>query len=143
MQADQADLRAFEAAAASARSRGLFFQTLYQPESEEQQQDADTVSSSSRAQQTSDPSAARKIAAAVASSAEEEVGSPFRMYLFGAMTAVLLLVVLQGERQHLQNCCKHTTTMQPLSTTAAQTRSVDTAAVDKVDTQIIKAVAVF
>lgn len=101
-QADQADLRAFEAATASARSQGLFFKNLYQPDLEEEQQEVGSSgaagsSGSSRSRAPLDPAAARKAAAVVTSSAEEEVSSPFRMYLFGAMAAVLALVVGQGE----------------------------------------------
>jgi hypothetical protein len=100
-QADQADLRAFEAATASARSQGLFFKNLYQPDLDEEQQEAGSSSAagssgSSRSRAPLDPAAARKAAAVVTSSAEEEVSSPFRMYLFGAMAAVLALVVGQG-----------------------------------------------
>jgi len=103
LQADQADLRAFEAASASARSQGLFFKNLYEPEVEDSEQQAGSSSStggsssSSRTKALLDPAAARKAAAVVTSSAEEEVSSPFRMYLFGAMAAVLALVVAQGE----------------------------------------------
>lgn len=102
LQADQADLRAFEAATASARSQGLFFKNLYEPDlDEEQQQEAGSSaaagsSGSSRSRAPLDPVTARKAAAVVTSSAEEEVSSPFRMYLFGAMAAVLALVVAQG-----------------------------------------------
>jgi hypothetical protein len=101
-QADQEDLRAFENASASARSQGLFFKNLYQPEQEPQQQPGqgeDAASGGSRRNRMLiDPVAARQAAAVVASTAEDEVGSPFRMYLFGYMAAVLALVVLQGER---------------------------------------------
>jgi hypothetical protein len=99
LQADQADLRAFEQATASARSQGLFFKNLYEPELDEEQQEAAGSSGStagSRSRALLDPAAARKAAAVVASSAEEEVSSPFRMYLFGAMAAVLAAVVAQG-----------------------------------------------
>jgi hypothetical protein len=105
-QADQEDLRAFENASASARSQGLFFKNLYQPEQEPQQQQsgqgedaASSSSGSSRNRALVDPVAARQAAAVVTSSAEDEVGSPFRMYLFGYMAAVLVAVVLQGGRQ--------------------------------------------
>jgi hypothetical protein len=101
-QADQEDLRAFENASASARSQGLFFKNLYQPEQEPQKQPGqgeDAASGGSRRNRMLiDPVAARQAAAVVASTAEDEVGSPFRMYLFGYMAAVLALVVLQGER---------------------------------------------
>lgn len=106
VQADQEDLRAFEVASASARSQGLFFKNLYQPEQDPQQQQeqgegaASSSSSSKRNRMLIDPVAARQAAAVVASSAEDEMASPFRMYLFGYMAAVLALVVLQGEQQH-------------------------------------------
>lgn len=95
-QADEADLRAFETASAAARSQGLFFRSLYQPElGEDEQQDAAAVPA--RRKPLADPAAAHAAAAVVTSSAEEEVSSPFRMYLFGYMAAVLALVVAQGE----------------------------------------------
>ncbi|WIA09961.1 hypothetical protein OEZ85_010173 [Tetradesmus obliquus] len=101
IKADQEDLRAFEVASASARSQGLFFKNLYQPEQDPQQQQeqgegaASSSSSSKRNRMLIDPVAARQAAAVVASSAEDEMASPFRMYLFGYMAAVLALVVLQ------------------------------------------------
>jgi hypothetical protein len=101
LQADQEDLRAFENASASARSQGLFFKNLYQPEQDPQQQqgqgEGGASSSTKRNRMLIDPVAARQAAAVVASTAEDEVASPFRMYLFGYMAAVLALVVLQGE----------------------------------------------
>eukprot|EP00879_Flechtneria_rotunda_P030311 GHRR01032931.1.p1 GENE.GHRR01032931.1~~GHRR01032931.1.p1 ORF type:complete len:196 (+),score=109.01 GHRR01032931.1:454-1041(+) len=104
IKADQADLRAFEVSSANARSQGLFFRSLYQPEADE---DADTDSSnmaaagsksssssnSKQLQKLLDPNAAA--AAVVASPAKQEMASPFRMYLFGYMAAVLALVVVQ------------------------------------------------
>uniref|UniRef100_A0A383V571 Uncharacterized protein n=1 Tax=Tetradesmus obliquus TaxID=3088 RepID=A0A383V571_TETOB len=102
IKADQEDLRAFEVASASARSQGLFFKNLYQPEQDPQQQQeqgegaaSSSSSSSKRNRMLVDPVAARQAAAVVASSAEDEMASPFRMYLFGYMAAVLALVVLQ------------------------------------------------
>jgi hypothetical protein len=108
LQADQEDLRAFETASASARSQGLFFKNLYQPEQDPQQPDgqgegAASSSSKRRNRILIDPVAARQAAAAVASSAEDEVGHPFRMYLFGYMAAVLALVVMQGEWRRLHH----------------------------------------
>jgi hypothetical protein len=99
LQADQADLRAFEQATASARSQGLFFKNLYEPELDEEQQGVAGSSGSPagrRSRAPLDPAAARKAAAVVTSSAEEELSSTFRMYLFGAMAAVLAAVVVQG-----------------------------------------------
>jgi hypothetical protein len=101
LQADEADLAAFEAANASARSQGLFFKNLYEPERDGEQSEAGPSSSAagssgSRSKTLLDPVAARQAAAVVASSAKEEMSSPFRMYLFGAMAAVLALVVGQG-----------------------------------------------
>jgi hypothetical protein len=112
LQADEADLKAFEAATASARSQGLFFKNLYEPERDGEQSEAGSSSgaagsSGSRSKTLLDPVAARQAAAVVASSAEEEVSSPFRMYLFGAMAAVLALVVGQGGWGH---GCRHTIT---------------------------------
>lgn len=111
LQADQADLKAFEQATASARSQGLFFKNLYEPElddNDEQQAgsssgsvDDSSSSSSSRSRAPLDPAAARRAAAVVASTAEEEVSSPFRMYLFGSMAAVLAAVVAQGRDQRV------------------------------------------
>lgn len=100
MQADQEDLRAFEAASASARSQGLFFRNLYQPSADDDEDSTDAAaagSSTSRLNKAKfvDP-AVRQAAAAVTASAEDEVRSPFRMYLFGYMALVLALVVVQG-----------------------------------------------
>eukprot|EP00878_Enallax_costatus_P014835 GHUV01015528.1.p1 GENE.GHUV01015528.1~~GHUV01015528.1.p1 ORF type:complete len:241 (+),score=84.27 GHUV01015528.1:815-1537(+) len=107
IKADQEDLRAFEAASASARSQGLFFRNLYQPSADDSEDEggSQTASSSSasRGKQAKskqgyvDP-AIRQAAAAVTASAEEEVRSPFRMYLFGYMAMVLALVTVQGEQ---------------------------------------------
>lgn len=112
LQADQADLKAFEQATATARSQGLFFKNLYEPELDDiDEQQAGSSSSSgsvdggisggggSRSRAPLDPAAARRAAAVVASSAEEQVSSPFRMYLFGSMAAVLAAVVAQGGDQ--------------------------------------------
>lgn len=109
LQADQDELRRFEASSAAARSQGLFFKNLYQPTAEEDQQGGSSSSGSvavgssgsssggSSTRATPLDPATRKAAAVVASTAEAEVSSPFRMYLFGAMAAVLALVVGQGK----------------------------------------------
>jgi len=52
-----------------------------------------------------DLAAAQQAASVVTSSAEEEVSSPFRMYLFGYMAAVLVAVLLQGESGHQVSLC--------------------------------------
>jgi len=106
-QADQADVRAFEASSAAARSQGLFFKNLYELPAEKDEDGSSSSGSSSSKPLTSpsggirkpllDPAGARQAAAVVTSSAEEEVSSPFRLYLFGCMAAVLVLVVMQGE----------------------------------------------
>jgi hypothetical protein len=112
-QADQADVRAFEASSAAARSQGLFFKNLYELPAEEDEDGSSSSGSSSGSSSSSskpltspsggirkpllDPAGARQAAAVVTSSAEEEVSSPFRLYLFGCMAAVLVLVVMQGE----------------------------------------------
>eukprot|EP00775_Hariotina_reticulata_P012765 gene12765-12894_t len=103
IKADQADVRAFETSSAAARSQGLFFKNLYQPPAEEDENGVSSSSSSEPLSSTNasirkpllDPAGTRQAAAIVTSSAEEEVSSPFRMYLFGYMAAVLVLVVMQ------------------------------------------------
>jgi hypothetical protein len=98
-------MAAWEAQSAAARNSGLFFKSLYKPEVL-QGTDADSSSSlegsgaaaaTAAALPGSRPPPGLAAAAAVTSSAEEEVGSPFRMYLFAYMAAVLAVVVGQGE----------------------------------------------
>ncbi|KAF8069604.1 hypothetical protein HT031_001721 [Scenedesmus sp. PABB004] len=104
IKADQADLRAFESASATARSQGLFFRNLYgQPDADEGGDGAaggggagaDARGAGRACSALLDPAGARAAAAAVTASAEGEVGSPFRMYLFAYMGLVLGLVVAQ------------------------------------------------
>ena len=128
LEADRADLAAWERASAQARSKGLFFKSLYAAPADA---DADAAKANGgggmqRQQQPGDGSggggdgssagaarfagelrgsldpeaaaAARRAAAKVAAPAAREVGSPLRLWLFGYMAAVLAAVVVQGER---------------------------------------------
>jgi hypothetical protein len=113
-QADKEELAAWERASAAARSKGLFFKSLYTPEADEsaaadgqvkQQQGGGGGESGGgsrfrgQLRGSLDPeaaAAARRAAAKVEAPAHEEVGSPLRLWLFAYMAGVLALVVVQG-----------------------------------------------
>jgi hypothetical protein len=117
LQADREDLAAWERASATARSKGLFFKTLYAPEadaaaaaaqqqrggggSEARQPEGAAGRFAGQVRGSLDPEAAeaaRLAAAKVRTPAEREVGSPLRLWLFAYMAGVLALVVGQGAR---------------------------------------------
>lgn len=110
LQADKEELAAWERASAVARSKGLFFKSLYAPEADSQQQQKGGSREGASSSQggsspfpgevkgSLDPEAAaalQRVAAKVKAPAEDEVGSPLRLWLFAYMAAVLALVVGQ------------------------------------------------
>jgi len=101
MKAEQDEFSSWEKESTAARNKGLFFKSLYKPDADtdsEETEGSSGSSSSRRSRAPADPEEAQKLiaaSAAVTNSAEEEVGSPFRMYLFTYMAAVLFIVAVQ------------------------------------------------
>ncbi|KAI8468558.1 MAG: hypothetical protein J3K34DRAFT_8638 [Monoraphidium minutum] len=107
-QADREELAQWERTSAAARSKGLFFKTLYKPDADAtaaapgglQRQGGDGGGGGrfgGEVKGSLDPAvaaaAARRAAAKVREPAEAEVGSPLRLWLFAYMAGVLALVV--------------------------------------------------
>ncbi|KAG2423898.1 hypothetical protein HXX76_014951 [Chlamydomonas incerta] len=114
LQADKADLAAFELRSAEERSRGLFFKSLYAVEKEKRQPVGKSIPGYYRKQREAaaaaaaagqdgeaEPGSSTWDAEAVAAAAErplsaasKQVRSPFRLYLFSYLSAFLALVVV-------------------------------------------------
>eukprot|EP00877_Chromochloris_zofingiensis_P011852 jgi/Chrzof1/6920/Cz02g03130.t1 len=86
IKADEAELNSWEQQSNVARSKGLFFKSLYESDASQPVGDGSSLSSAE---------ALHKAAAAVRQSAEGEVYSPLRLYLYTYMAIVLALVVIQ------------------------------------------------
>ncbi|KAG2441201.1 hypothetical protein HYH02_010045 [Chlamydomonas schloesseri] len=115
LQADKADLAAFELRSAEERSRGLFFKSLYAVEKEKRQPVGKSIPGYYRKQREAAAAAAAAAAEGAAaeagsstwdaeavaaaaerplSAASKQVRSPFRLYLFSYLSAFLALVVV-------------------------------------------------
>ncbi|GLC35469.1 hypothetical protein PLESTB_000203900 [Pleodorina starrii] len=119
LQADKADLEAWEAQAAEDRSRGLFFKSLYSVEKEPRQPVGKSIPGYWRKQRAAAAAAAAEAAAAATgspaadtstdwenaeavvsaaerplSAASRQVRSPLRLYLFSYLSAFLALVLV-------------------------------------------------
>ncbi|PNW76843.1 hypothetical protein CHLRE_11g478528v5 [Chlamydomonas reinhardtii] len=112
LQADKADLAAWEVRSAEERSKGLFFKSLYAVEKEKRQPVGKSIPGYYRKQREAaaaagqegaeaEPGSSTWDAEAVAAAAErplsaasKQVRSPFRLYLFSYLSAFLALVVV-------------------------------------------------
>jgi len=101
LQADQADLAAFEARSTSARNQGLFFQQLYKPDVTAGSDEpgagaaggAASGTSSSGSSSTLEPQVVRALQHQITEPARRELASPLRLYVFTYLAIVLACVV--------------------------------------------------